>query len=156
MTDNDTQQLCTFRVADLFLGIPADTVQEMIRTTTRTRVPLVSSTVHGLVNLRGEIVTTIDLRRRLALPPADEADVVTNVVVRIDDSVVNLMVDEIGDVVTLDRAQFAAVPPTLTGACREVVDGVYTLDEQLLLTIDLALLLDVNAVVGTQGELVTT
>jgi chemotaxis signal transduction protein len=65
------------------------------------------------------------------------------------------MVDEIGDVVTLDRSQFAAVPPTLTGACREIVDGVYTLDERLLLTIDLALLLDVTSVVGSPNELVT-
>ncbi len=153
---NRTVQVCTFRVADLFFGVPANTVQEMIRTTSRTRVPLVSPVVHGLVNLRGEIVTTIDMRRRLSLAPAPERTVDTNVVVRVDDMVVSLVVDEVGDVVTVDGAEFEAVPSTLVGTCREVVDGLYKLDGQLLLTLDLDRLLDVTAIVGAADELVAS
>lgn len=141
---NRTEQLCTFRVGDLSFGVPAGTVQEMIRTTDRTHVPLVNPIVHGLVNLRGEIVTTIDLRRRLGIEPAEERQTDTNVVIRFDDMVVSLVVDEIGDVVTVDGDEFEAAPSTLNGRCREVVDGVYKLNGQLLLTVDLDRLLDLS------------
>ena len=151
--------------------MPADTVQEMIRTSSHTRVPLVSPVIHGLVNLRGEIVTTIDLRHRLGFPPADRRQriddddntdntddggdggdgrpsVATNVVIRTGDTAVSLVVDAIGDVITVDDASFEAVPTTLNEQCRAVVDGIYQLDDELLLTIDLDRLLDVDAVVG--------
>lgn len=143
---NRTEQLCTFRVGGLFLGVPAGTVQEMIRTTDRTHVPLVNPVVHGLVNLRGEIVTTIDLRRRLGIEPREARDVDTNVVIRFDDTVVSLVVDEIGDVVTVDGDEFEAAPSTLNGRCRDVVDGVYKLNGQLLLTFDLDRLLDLSLI----------
>lgn len=166
-----TQQLCTFRLAGLYFGVPANTVQEMIRTSLHTRVPLVSPVIHGLVNLRGEIVTTIDLRHRLGFPPADRQQhihdddtdgdgddggeggdsgpiVATNVVIRTGDTAVSLVVDAIGDVITVDNASFEAVPTTLNEQCRAVVDGIYQLDDELLLTIDLDRLLDVDAVVG--------
>ncbi len=171
-TAGRTQQLCTFRLADLYFGVPANTVQEMIRTSSHTRVPLVSPVIHGLVNLRGEIVTTIDLRHRLGFPPADRQQhihdddtdgddssvssdssdsgpiVATNVVIRTGDTAVSLVVDAIGDVITVDNASFEAVPTTLNEQCRSVVDGIYQLDDELLLTIDLDRLLDVDAVVG--------
>jgi chemotaxis signal transduction protein len=68
-----SQQLCTFRLGKLFLGVPVQDVQEVIRYQEMTRVPLASNVVRGLINLRGQIVTAIDLRRRLALRdrPAD-------------------------------------------------------------------------------------
>jgi len=164
-TGGRTQQLRTFRLAGLYFGVPADTVQEMIRTSSHTRVPLVSPVIHGLVNLRGEIVTTIDLRHRLGFPPADRRQriddddntddggdggpsVATNVVIRTGDTAVSLVVDAIGDVITVDDASFEAVPTTLNEQCRAVVDGIYQLDDELLLTIDLDRLLDVDAVVG--------
>ena len=166
-TARRTQQLCTFRLAGLYFGVPANTVQEMIRTSSHTRVPLVSPVIHGLVNLRGEIVTTIDLRHRLGFPPADRGQhiddddntagsdssdsgpiVATNVVIRTGDTAVSLVVDAIGDVITVDNASFEAVPTTLNEQCRAVVDGIYQLDDELLLTIDLDRLLDVDAVVG--------
>lgn len=169
-----TQQLCTFRLAGLYFGVPANTVQEMIRTSSHTRVPLASPVIHGLVNLRGEIVTTIDLRHRLGFPPADRdqhidddnADggdrgdrsdrgsiVATNVVIRTGDTAISLVVDAIGDVITVDNASFEAVPTTLNEQCRDVVDGIYQLADELLLTIDLDRLLDVDAVVGALVDL---
>jgi len=170
-TAGRTQQLCTFRLAGLYFGVPANTVQEMIRTSSHTRVPLASPVIHGLVNLRGEIVTTIDLRHRLGFPPADRGQhidgddtdggdsddgvpiVATNVVIRTGDTAISLVVDAIGDVITVDNASFEAVPTTLNEQCRDVVDGIYQLDDELLLTIDLDRLLDVDAVVGALVDL---
>ena len=98
MSTTDDPRFCTFHLGELYLGIPVTRVQEVIRYQERTRVPLVSAVVHGLINLRGEIVTTIDLRHRLELEPRAEGQEPINVVVRSDDGVVSLLVDEISDV----------------------------------------------------------
>jgi purine-binding chemotaxis protein CheW len=138
-------RFCTFHLGDLYLGVPVTEVQEVIREQERTRVPLVSSVVNGLINLRGEIVTTIDLRRRLDLPPRDDAASPMNVVIRSDDGVVSVLVDEIDDVLDVADVAFEPVPATLTGPCRELVSGIYKLDGSLLLILDTDRLLDVPA-----------
>ena len=140
---------CTFQLGELFMGEPVTKVQEVIRAQARTRVPLVSAVVNGLINLRGEIVTTIDLRRRFELPvhegmPAD--DEMMNVVIRSDEGVVSILVDEIGDVLEVDDADFEPVPATLTGATRELTAGIFKLDGRLLLILDTERLLDVPTV----------
>ena len=137
------QRLCTFHLGDLYLGVPVTKVQEVIRAQPRTRVPLVSPVVDGLMNLRGEIVTTIDLRRRLELAPLEAGKESMNVVIRSDDGVVSILVDEINDVLEVGAADFESVPPTLTGACRDLVTGVYKLDGALLLVLDTERLVDI-------------
>ncbi|MFK7917171.1 MAG: chemotaxis protein CheW [Ilumatobacter sp.] len=132
-----TEQWCTFFLHDLYVGLRADSVREMIHTTERTRVPLVSPLVHGLVNLRGEIVTTFDLRRCLGFPAASADAPWTNVVVRVDDTVVSLVVDAIGDVLTLDRNQIEPLPVTVNNEWRSFIDGVFPLADSLMLAIDL-------------------
>jgi len=136
--------LCTFRLGELQIGIDVMLVQEVIRRQEATRVPLVSEVIHGLINLRGEIVTTIDLRRRFGLTPHTEQDETMNVVIRTADGPVALVVDEIGDVIDADEALFELPPPTLTGAHREYITGVFKLDGTLLLLIDLERVLDPN------------
>ena len=136
--------LCTFRLGELQIGIDVMLVQEVIRRQEATRVPLVSEVIHGLINLRGEIVTTIDLRRRFGLTPHTEQDETMNVVIRTADGPVALVVDEIGDVIDADEALFELPPPTLTGAHREYIIGVFKLDGTLLLLIDLERVLDPN------------
>ena len=92
-------------------------VQEVIRYQAMTRVPLAPTVVSGLINLRGQIVTAIDLRRRLGLAgPADEGLHPMNVVVRTDDGAVSLLVDEIGDVVEVTDDAFEPPPETLAGS----------------------------------------
>ena len=141
---NTNQQLCTFYVDGLFFGVEVLRVQEVIRFQEMTRVPLASEVVSGLINLRGQIVTAIDLRKRLGLRerPADRQPM--NVVVRSEDGAVSFLVDEIGHVVEVDRDHFERPPETLVGTARQLVLGVYKLKEQLLLVVDPDLAMDLE------------
>ncbi len=131
-----TRQFCTFYLGDSMFGIDVQTIQEVICYQTMTPVPLAPATVSGLINLRGQIVTAIDLRARLELPPRTGDRLPTNVIVRTPDGAVSLLVDEIGDVVDVDAASFETCPETLEGRARELVTGVHKLDGRLLLVVD--------------------
>ena len=132
------RQYCTFTLAGHHFGVDVRNVQEVIRYQEMTRVPLAHPVVRGLINLRGQIVTALDLRRRLELPPHPADRFPVNVVVSAGDGAVSLLVDEIGDVLTVPEAAFERAPETLTGAARELVRGVYKLDGRLLLILDTA------------------
>ena len=136
----EATQFCTFYVDGLCFGIGVREVQEVIRYQEMTRVPLAAPVVRGLINLRGQIVTAIDLRRRLELSDrTDDAEVYPmNLVVRTDDGVVSLLVDEIGEVVEVAEDSFERPPPTLAGVARELVRGVYKREDSLLLVLDTA------------------
>jgi purine-binding chemotaxis protein CheW len=133
---SDSKQYSTFSLNGLFLGVEVRKVQEVIRYQEMTRVPLAPAMIEGLINLRGQIVTAIDLRRRLELPARPEGQLPMNVVVRVDDGAVSLLVDEIGDVVELQDEAYERPPETLKGVARELVTGVYKLKERLLLALD--------------------
>jgi purine-binding chemotaxis protein CheW len=132
----DTRQFCTFFLEHYFFGVNVRQVQEVFRSHEQTRVPLAPKVVSGLINLRGQIVTVIDLRRRLELRPRADAQRPMHVVVRHDDSVVDLLVDEIGDVVDAADDLFEPPPGTLEGIARELIVGAYKLEGQLLLILD--------------------
>jgi purine-binding chemotaxis protein CheW len=132
----DSKQFCTFFLNGLFFGVEVLKVQEVIRFQQMTGVPLASATIRGLINLRGQIVTAIDLRHRLELPPRTGEEQPMNVVVRSDDGAVSLLVDEIGDVVEIKDDVYERPPETLRGVARELVTGVYKLKERLLLILD--------------------
>lgn len=134
----DAQQFCTFYLDDLFFGIEVEKVQEVIRHQVMTRVPLAPGVIGGLINLRGQIVTAIDLRLRLALPKRQADALPMNVVVRSDDGAVSLLVDEIGDVVEVSDGAFELAPDTLRGEARQLVRGVYKLKGRLLHALQLA------------------
>lgn len=108
------------------------------------RVPLAPGAVRGLINLRGQIVTAVDLRRRLALPDPEAGRLPMNVVVRHGDGAVSLLVDEIGDVVEVDQEDFEPPPDTLHGPARELIRGAYKLKDRLLLPLDVERVLDVS------------
>jgi purine-binding chemotaxis protein CheW len=131
------RQYCTFYVAGHYFGLDVLRVQEVIRYQQMTRVPLAPPVVRGLINLRGQIVTAIDLRRRLELDdrPADQLPV--NVVVQTDDGAVSLLVDEIGDVLNVEEKLFEPPPDTLAGTARELIRGAYKLDNRLMLLLDI-------------------
>jgi purine-binding chemotaxis protein CheW len=133
---SEAKQYCSFYVDTLFFGVEVQLVQEVIRYQEMTRVPPASAEIGGLINLRGQIVTAIDLRRRLNLPARTDGKLPMNVVVRTDDAAVSLLVDEIGDVLQLESGTFEQPPETLTGITREVVSGVHKLKDRLLLTLD--------------------
>jgi purine-binding chemotaxis protein CheW len=126
------QQFCTFYLDGLFFGVEVEKVQEVIRHQSMTGVPLAPALIGGLINLRGQIVTAIDLRLRLGLPERSHDAFPMNVVARTDDGAVSLLVDEIGDVVEVSEEAFEPPPDTLQGEARELVRGVYKLPRQLL------------------------
>ena len=134
MTDN--KQFATFFLNGLFFGVEVLKVQEVIRYQEMTRVPIAPAMVQGLINLRGQIIIAIDLRRRLEMPPRARNQLPMNVVVRTDDGAVSLLVDEIGDVVEIQEDTYEQLPETLTGVARELIRGVYKLKERLLLILD--------------------
>jgi len=132
----DERQFCTFRLDGYDFGIDVRRVQEVIRYQEMTRTPLANPVVRGLINLRGQIVTALDLRRRLELPDRPAADLPVNVVVQTDDGAVSLLVDEIGEVLTVPEAAFEPPPETLRGKTRAMIRGAYKLEGRLLLVLD--------------------
>jgi purine-binding chemotaxis protein CheW len=128
-----TVQLCTFMVDDLLFGVEVTKVQEVLVAQHMTRVPLSSGMVGGLINLRGQIVTAIDLRAclRFAARPAGEPAM--NVVIRDAHSCVSLLVDSIGDVSDVDSQTFEPPPSTVRGVQRQLIQSVCKLPRALLL-----------------------
>jgi purine-binding chemotaxis protein CheW len=129
-------QFSTFFVGDLFFGVDVLCVQEVLRCLPMTRVPQAPDVIEGLINLRGQIVTAIDMRRRLRLPPRNGEQAVMNIVVRTEDGAISLLVDEIGDVLDVDSASYERPPENLDPAAREIIRGVYKLSGRLLLVLD--------------------
>lgn len=131
-----SKQFCTFRLDGYFFGIDILQVQEIIRRLEFTRIPLAPPVIEGLVNLRGQIVTAIDMRQRLGLTERPAGRQPTHVVVRTDDGAASLMVDEIGDMMELTEDTFEPPPDTVQGRARELISGVYKLEKDLLLVLD--------------------
>ena len=133
---SEERQFSTFEIDGHLFGVPVLEVQEVIRFQEMTQVPLAPPTVGGLINLRGQIVMAIDLRRRLEFPDREDGKLPMNVVVNTADGAISLLVDEIRDVVEVTEDSFAPPPDTLAGVARELIDGVYKFDDRLLLSLD--------------------
>lgn len=129
-------QLSTFLVNGYLFGVEVATVQEVIRYQPMTRVPLAPPAFGGLVNLRGQVISAIDLRRRLGFPDRTAGELPMEVIVRTRDGLVSLLVDQIGDVVDVSEEAFEEPPDTLLGIARALILRVYKLDDTLLLSLD--------------------
>jgi purine-binding chemotaxis protein CheW len=127
---------CTFSLDGLFFGVEVLEVQEVIRYQEMTRVPLAPSVICGLINLRGQIVMAVDLRRRLHLQERPPDQMPMNVVVRTPNGPVSLLVDEIDDVLEMEEDAFELLPEAVHGIARELIRGVYKLKGRLLLVLD--------------------
>ena len=133
----ETKQYCTFYAAGQYFGLEVLEVQEIICYQTMTRVPLAPPVVRGLINLRGQIIVALDLRRRMKMPERSADQLPLNVVVHTDDGALSLLVDEIGDVVEVARSAFERPPETLEKSARELIRGAYKLKDRLLLILDI-------------------
>jgi purine-binding chemotaxis protein CheW len=143
------QQFCTFHVGDLFLGIEVERVQEVLRGCDITPVPTAPPSVRGLINLRGQIVTAVDLGSRFGL--ADQEDGGSTVLVlRTGSRLISFVVDRSGDVVEVDESSFEKPPDTLKGESRRLIRGTYKLDRKLLLVLDVDHAIDMGA--GSGGD----
>lgn len=130
------RQYCTFALGDLFFGIEVHRVQEVIRAQMMTRVPLAQRAIRGLINLRGQIVTAVDLRRLLQVGDRLDERLPINIVIQTRQGIFSLLVDRIGDVLEVDEASFEHPPDTLDGIARELIRGAYKLQGRLLLVLN--------------------
>lgn len=147
--DTIPSQYVTFFLESLRFGIDVQKAQEIIRYQEMTQVPLASSVVRGLVNLRGQILPAIDLRRRLGMGDRKDPPLPMNIVIRTMDGVVSLLVDTIGDVIEVERASFEPTPPTLNSHARKLVQGIFKLKQGLLLILDVERAVDVDGLEQT-------
>jgi len=135
----ESKQFCTFYVDDILFGVEVLNVQEVLRYQELTEVPLAPSEIQGLINLRGQIITAIDLRNRMNLPPRAEDLLPMNVVVRTNEEVISFLVDSIGDVLEVDEESYEPAPQTVDEATRELISGVYKLkNKRLMMVLDAA------------------
>ncbi len=134
MSTSKPQTYCTFYLDRYYFGIEVELVQEIIRFQEITPVALAPHVVKGLINLRGQIVTAVDLRSLLELPGRQPEDVPMNIVVKTPLGAFSLLVDRIGDVLELSDDSFEAPPDNLDGMARELIQRAYKLDGSLLLT----------------------
>ncbi len=140
----EQKQFCTFYLDNHMFGVKVEQVQEVFRYQEMTKVPLAPPVVRGLINLRGQIITAMDMRQRLGMEPLPEGKLPMNVVVRTKDGVVSLLVDEIADVLEVSEDVHERPPETIPDEVRQLVLGVYKLSDKLLLILDSEKAVDVN------------
>jgi len=136
-------QLSTFHVGKYLFGVDVSLVQEVVRLQSITPVPLASPEIAGLINLRGEVLTAIDLRVRMGMAKAVSHRDPVNVVIRVDNEPVSLLVDEIGGVLEVAQVPFEQTPSTVDERVRDLLLGAYTLPDRLLLALNARRVLDV-------------
>lgn len=130
------QQYCTFQVGGFQFGVDVTKVREVIRDQKMTRVPLAPEEVRGLINLRGQIITAIDLRRRLKMPDRPENEPPINVLVSNGWGAVSFQVDKIEDVLEIETGSIEEPPESLDSDIRCCLKGVSKLKDRLLLLLD--------------------
>jgi purine-binding chemotaxis protein CheW len=142
-----TRQYSTFRVADMFMGIELTQVQELLRYQEMTSVPLAPQAIEGLINLRGQIVTALDVRRILGLPAVEsEEKLPMNIVIQSEGGgAVSLLVDEICDVLDVPLEAATPLPENMPPLQRDLIEGVYQLESGLLLILNTNRVLDTSA-----------
>lgn len=143
--DDVEQVFVTLTVADQLCGVPVLGVRDILGEQTITRIPLAPPEIAGSLNLRGRIVTAIDLRRRLQLDPPPEGTKRMSVVAEQGGELYALLVDQVSEVMSLKASAFERNPPTLPATWAAFSTGIYRLDGRLLVVLDVARLLDITA-----------
>jgi purine-binding chemotaxis protein CheW len=134
---SDVETICTFTLDGLYLGINVGEVHEVLLAQSLTPVPLAHPVVAGLINMRGQIVSAVDLRRVLRRPPrAEDAPPPVNVIVRNGQDLMSLLVDQVGDVLEIESRFFTPPPDTTPAETKKLFRGAYQLPQQLLLVFD--------------------
>lgn len=126
----------TVSVGDQLFGVPVLTVQDVLGPHPITRIPLAPKEVAGSLNLRGRVVTAIDLRTRLGLPLGPETASRMNLVVDLGGELYSLVVDSVGEVLSISADKFEKNPSTIGPAWREFCTGVYRLEQGLMVVLD--------------------
>jgi purine-binding chemotaxis protein CheW len=135
------KEFLTILIAGQRFGIPILQVQDVLGKQRVTKIPLAPPEVAGSLNLRGRIVTAIDVRCRLDVEPREEGAKEMSVVVEHDGELYSLIIDTVGDVLNLHDSEFEPTPPTLGPAWRDIASGIYRLEGELLIILDVPKLL---------------
>jgi purine-binding chemotaxis protein CheW len=143
--DGDSDEFVTMTIFDQLFGIPVSKVQDVLGPQIINKIPLAPPEVAGSLNLRGRIVTAIDIRKRLGLPPRPAGDEGMNVVVEQGAELYSLVIDTVGEVLSLPLADYERNPSNLDEVWRDVTAGIYQLDGKLMVVVDIDRLLDFNA-----------
>ena len=146
----EARQICTFRLERLSFGVDVRSVKGVISQQRLTRVPLAPPAVRGLTSFRGEVIAGLDLRPCLGLDARDAEPQGSSVILKAAMGPVSLLVDEIGDVVTVGEDRFEPPPETLPAKLREITESVCELDGRLIL------LLNVEPMVQMASAMPTT
>lgn len=136
VADSLSREFVTMSLAGQMFGIPVLDVQDVLGPQKITRIPLAPAWVAGALNLRGRIVTAIDVRTRLGLPRLTDGSAAMSIVVNHDGELYSLIVDEVGEVMSLPAASIEPNPATLDPVWREISKGIIRLDMRLLVIID--------------------
>jgi purine-binding chemotaxis protein CheW len=143
---SNPKQFCTFFLDHEMFGIDVLNIQEVMRFQETTEVPLAPPVIRGLLNLRGSIVSTIDLRRRFGMQDLDDKALPTNIVTQTGAGLASFLVDRIGEVIEVDETTFEAPPDTLAGETRNLIQGVYKLQGRLLLILNVDRVADLSSI----------
>jgi purine-binding chemotaxis protein CheW len=145
MNDNlSLTDYVTFTTAGQLFGLPIERVQEVFRPSRITRVPLAGAQIAGVLNLRGRIVTAIDMRRRLELDVRDEGEALMAIGIESGNESFGLLVDALGEVLKLADGEREPNPVNLDRKLARVSEGVFRLDGQLLVVLDVDRVLDLG------------
>jgi purine-binding chemotaxis protein CheW len=134
---DERHHFCSFFVDNFLFGIAVEKVQEVASSVEMTPVPLAPPKVRGLINLRGQIVTAIDLRSCLGLSERPIGQAPITVILHTDDGYASLLVDRVGEIVEVDENDFELPPETLRGPVRDLIQGAYKLDNKLMHVLNL-------------------
>lgn len=137
-----TEEFVTFTIAGQLFGIPVLQIQDVLSSYRITRIPLAPPEITGSLNLRGRVVTAIDVRLRLGLPPRPADADSMSIVAENEGELYSLMVDSVGEVLALAQSAYERNLPTLDAKFRAFSDGIYRLDNQLLVVLDVNRMLD--------------
>ncbi len=143
-SDEEESVFVTLTVADQLCGVPVLAVRDILGEHAITRIPLAPVEIAGSLNLRGRIVTAIDLRRRLHLPPPTVDQPRMSVVAEQGGELYALLVDQVSEVMSLKASAFERNPPTLAPAWAQFSSGIYRLEGRLLVVLDVGKLLALN------------
>ncbi|MBI1301130.1 MAG: chemotaxis protein CheW [Alphaproteobacteria bacterium] len=138
---SSTKDFLTVFIADQVFGIPVLQVQDVLREQKVTKIPLAPPEVAGSLNLRGRIVTAIDVRKRLGLEKSENTNSMS-VVVEHNHELFSLIIDRVGDVLSLKNSAFEKNPGTLDPVWRDISTGIYQLQDSLLVVMDVSKLLE--------------
>lgn len=139
------EKLLTFTLADQLFGVPVLQVNDVLSPQRITPTPLAPSSVSGVMNLRGRIVTAIDVRKCLGQVPRSENEKKISVVVDSNGELFSLMIDAVGDVISLTQDKYESTPATLDARWRSVSSGIYKLENKILVILDVEKLLSIAA-----------